>query len=89
MVRNLDTQQHEMQFVRTERNEKDDIEFEFVCLECGYREVVPFLEVFICGDLSVSHEISNDGGSALLIRVQKGQTNLPECFKDFFGSLEN
>jgi predicted RNA-binding Zn-ribbon protein involved in translation (DUF1610 family) len=80
---------HRMECVRVYQNEIGDLEFEFVCPECGYEEVLSLFDSFARGDFYVSHMDDVDGASYLSINLQTNESDLPQCFKDFFDSLEN
>ena len=80
---------HKMECVRVFQNELGDLEFEFVCPECGYSEVLSLFDSFARGDFFVSHMHDVDGSSYLSINFQTEESEIPQCFKDFFESLDN
>ena len=89
MFANSPSQQHEMQYVGVEQKGKWDLEFEFICAECGYRVAIPLFEVLASGDFNVSHADSIDGPPTLLITLQEKNLELPDPFKSFFDALED
>jgi hypothetical protein len=80
---------HKMECVRVYQNELGDLEFEFVCLECGYGEVLSLFDSFARGDFFVSHMHEVDGSSFISINFQTEESDIPECFKIFIESLDN
>lgn len=78
-----------MECVRVYQNELGDLEFEFVCPECGYREIISLFDAFARGDFFVSHMHEADGSSYLSINFQTEEAEIPRCFREFFESLDD
>jgi hypothetical protein len=89
MFANSSSQQHEMQYVGIEQKGKWDLEFEFICPDCGYRVAVPLFEVLANGEFTVSHAENIDGPQTLLITLQEKNIELPDVFKGFFDTYED
>lgn len=78
-----------MECVRMFQNEIGDLEFEYVCPECGYSEVLSLFDSFARGDFFVSHQSDDDGNSYLTINFYSEEFEMPQCFREFFESLED
>jgi len=78
---------HEMAIVRVDKNNAGDLEFEFACSTCDFRETFSFFEILAGADLRISHAESPDGGAALQITLRRREGDLPQCFKDFLDSM--
>lgn len=89
MADNSTSMPHKMECVRVYQNELGDLEFEFVCPECGYSEILSLFDSFAQGEFFVSHMHDVDGSSYLSINFQTEEPDIPTCFKDFFESLED
>lgn len=81
-----DTHWHEMDCSRIDKNSNGDLEFEFDCLECDYKKIVPLFEVLAAGDVKVSHTSPDDGPPQLLVTLKQIDIDVPQVFKDFFDS---
>jgi hypothetical protein len=89
VTENSTSMPHKMECVRVYQNSIGDLEFEYVCPECGYTEVLSLFDSFANGDFFVSHTRDVDGSSYLSINFQSEESEIPQCFKDFFESLED
>ncbi|UCD41149.1 MAG: hypothetical protein JSV69_11235 [Chloroflexota bacterium] len=89
MTDNSTSMPHKMECVRVYQNELGDLEFEFVCPECGYREIISLFDAFARGDFFVSHMHEADGSSYLSINFQTEEAEIPRCFREFFESLDD
>jgi len=86
---NTDPQHHKMECAQVYQNDSGDLVFEFICPECGYGEILSLFESFASGEIFVSHNDGADGFSYLSINLMKTELELPQCFKDFFDTLED
>lgn len=85
---NSDPQRHRLECIRVDQTYDGDLEFEFVCPDCGFRETLSLYDSFAKGDIFVSHTDGADGSSYLSINLKRTQQNLPECFKNFLDALD-
>ena len=79
---NTDPQHHKLECVRVDQVD-GELEFEFVCPDCGFRETLSLFESFARGDIYVSHTDGVDGFSYLSINLMRTEQVLPQCFQDF------
>ena len=80
---------HRMECIRVYQNDIGDLEFEFVCPQCGYQEVMSLFDSFSRQDFYVSHMDDVDGTKYLSINFQITEPEVPQCFKEFFETLED
>jgi len=80
---------HRMECVRVYQNEIGDLEFEFICPECGFGEVLSLFDSFVRLDFYVSHMNDSDGSTYLSINLKTNESEIPQCFKDYFENLED
>ena len=83
---NTDPQHHKLECVRVDQVD-GELEFEFVCPDCGFRETLSLFESFARGDIYVSHTDGVDGFSYLSINLMRTEQVLPQCFQDFLDNL--
>ncbi len=89
MADNSNSMPHKMECVQVYQNELGDLEFEFVCPECGHGEVLSLFDAFAQGDFFVSHMHEDDGTSYLSINFQLDECEIPQSFKEFFESFDD
>lgn len=85
---NTDPQHHKLECVRVDQVD-GELEFEFVCPDCGFRETLSLFESFVRGDIYVSHTDGVDGFSYLSINLMRTEQVLPQCFQDFLDNLND
>ena len=85
---NTDPQHHKLECVRVDQVD-GELEFEFVCPDCGFRETLSLFESFARGDIYVSHTDVVDGFSYLSINLMRTEQVLPQCFQDFLDNLND
>ena len=85
---NSDPQHHKLECVRVDQVD-GELEFEFVCPDCGFRETLSLFESFARGDIYVSHTDGVDGFSYLSINLMRTEQVLPQCFQDFLDNLND
>jgi|GEM_PF-3260715 hypothetical protein len=85
---NTDPQHHKLECVRVDQVD-GELEFEFVCPDCGFRETLSLFESFARGDIYVSHTDGVDGFSYLSINLMRTEQVLPQCFQDFLDNLKD
>jgi hypothetical protein len=85
---NTDPQHHKLECVRVDQVD-GELEFEFVCPDCGFRETLSLFESFARGDIYVSHTDGVDGFSYLSINLMRTEQVLPQCFQDFLDNLND
>jgi len=85
---NTDPQHHKLECVRVDQVD-GELEFEFVCPDCGFRETLSLFESFARGDIYVSHTDGVDGISYLSINLMRTEQVLSQCFQDFLDNLKD
>jgi hypothetical protein len=89
MAVNSEPHQHVMQCVRINPINNSDLEFEFLCPDCGYSVNLPLFEGLATGRINVSHEETQEDNDLLLITLEKEgrEIDLPDVFKNFLDSM--
>jgi hypothetical protein len=86
---NTGPQRHRLECIRVDQTYDGDLEFEFICPDCGFREILSLYESFAKGDIYLSHTDGADGSSYISINLMRTQQILPECFKNFLDALDD
>ena len=86
---NTDPKNHRLECVRVDQTYDGDLEFEFVCPDCGFRETLSLYDSFAQGEIYVSHTDGADGSSYISINLMKAKQEIPECFKNFLDALDD
>ncbi len=81
---------HPMHCVRMAKKEWGELEFEFLCYECGFRAALAFSEVRARRDLNVSHAYGPAGPEPVYISYGEDRVELPlpQSIRDFLDYLD-